>query len=109
MTDFLKKNSNKRYSRYTFLEAVFAERFVRTIRDLPKRAVLQKGYGIWIDILPKLTKQYNIRIHSSNNMTPIQLSLKKEERDVYRSLQDKRNKINSKFQLTELFRLVDLM
>ena len=35
--DFLNKNNNKLYPRKTYLGAVFAERFNRTIRDLPER------------------------------------------------------------------------
>ena len=44
-TDLLKKNNNKRYSRYTSLGAVFAECFNRTNRDLLERAVFQSRDG----------------------------------------------------------------
>ena len=37
--DFLNKNNIKIYSRNTSLGAVFAERFNRTMRDLPKKIV----------------------------------------------------------------------
>ena len=51
-------NSNiKHYSRNTSLGAVFAERFIRTIRDLLKRPVFERGDGNWIDILPTITKK----------------------------------------------------
>ena len=55
--DFLNKTDIKLYSRNTSLGAVFAERFNRTIRDLLKRPVFEKGDGNWIDILPVITKQ----------------------------------------------------
>ena len=79
LQDFLNKNNIKLYSRNSSYGAVFAERFNRTIRDLPKRPVFEKGDGNWIDVLPKITKQYNNRIHLSNMLTPIQASLKKNE------------------------------
>ena len=67
--DFLNKNNIKLYSRNTSLGAVFAERISRTIRDLLKKPVFEKGDGNWIDILPTITKQYNRRIHSSTKLT----------------------------------------
>ena len=55
--DFLNKNKIKLYSRNTSLGAVSAERFNRTIRDLLKRPVFEKGDGNCIDVLPTITKQ----------------------------------------------------
>ena len=104
----MNKNSIKLYSRNSSYGAVFAERFNRTIRDLLKRPVFEKGDGNWIDVLPKITKQYNNRIHSSTKLTPIQASLKKNERYVYKNLLDKRKKISPKFQIKDLVRTADL-
>ena len=75
--DFLSKNNINTYSRNSSYGAVFAERFNRTIRDLLKRPVFQKGDGNWVDVLPTTTKQYNNRKLSSTKFTPIQASLKK--------------------------------
>ena len=83
--DLLNKNNFELYSINTSVGAVFAERFNRTIRDLLKRPVFEKGDGNWIDILPTITKQYNNIIHSSNKLTPIQASLKKNEGFVYKN------------------------
>ena len=55
-----------------------------------KMIVFEQGDAKWIDILPKITKQYNNRIHSSTKLTPIQASLKKKEGFVYKNLSDKR-------------------
>ena len=49
--DFLNKNNIKLYSRNSSYGAVFAERFNRTIRDLLKRPVFEKGDGNRIDVL----------------------------------------------------------
>ena len=81
--DFLIKNNIKLYSRNSSFGSVFAEGFNCTIRDLLKRPVFEKGDSNWIDELPKITKQYKSRIHSSTKLTPIQASLKKNEGYVY--------------------------
>ena len=106
--DFLNKNNIKLYSRNSSYGAVFAERVNRTIRDLLKKPVFEKGNANWIDVLPTITKQYNNRIHTSTKLTPIQASLKKNEGYVYKNLLDKRNKIKPKFQLNDLVRTADL-
>ena len=106
--DFLKKNNIKLYSRNSSLGAVFAEKFNRTVRDLVKKIVFEQGDGKWIDILPKITKQYNNRIHSSTKLTPIQASLKKNEGYVYKNLLDKRKKKKPKYEIADLVRTADL-
>ena len=106
--DFLNKNDIKHYSRNSSYGAVFAERFNKTIRDLLKRPVFEKGDGEWIDILPTITKQYNNRVHSSTKLTPIQASMKKNEGFVYKNLIDKRNKIKPKYEIGDLVRTADL-
>ena len=106
--DFLNKNNIKLYSRNSLYGAVFAERFNRTIRDLLKKIVFEKGDSKWIDTLPTITKQYNNKVHSSTKLTPIQASLKKNEGFVYKNLIDKRNKIKPKFKINNLVRTADL-
>ena len=107
-TNLINTKKIKRYSRNTALGAVFAERFNRTIRDLLKKPVFEKGDGNWIDVLPKITKQYNNRVHSSTKLSPIQASLKKNEGYVYKNILDKRKKIKPKFQVNDLVRTADL-
>ena len=106
--DFLNKNNIKLFSRNSSFSSVYAERFNRTIRDLPKKPVFEKGDGNWIDVLPTITKQYNNRIHSSTKLTPIQANLKKNEGYFYNNLLDKRKKIKPKFQINDLVRVADL-
>ena len=83
--NFLNKNNNKFYSRNTTLGAVSAENFYRTIRDLHKKPVFERGDGNSIDSLSTITKQYDKRSHSSSKFTPIEASLKKNEGYVYKS------------------------
>ena len=105
--NFLNTKNIKHYSRNTSLGAVFAECFNRTIRDLLKTPVFEKGYGNWIIVLPGLTKQYNNLISTSTEITSIQASLKNIEGYVYHKLLDKRKKIKPKFQINDFVRTAD--
>ena len=82
----------------------FAERFNESIRNLPKKFVFERGDANWIDVLPTITKQYNIRIHSSTKLNRIQASLKKNEGFVCNILLDKRKKMKRRFQVNGLAR-----
>ena len=106
--DFLNKNNIKLYSRNSLYGAVFAERFNRTITDLLKKPVFEKGDGNWIDVLQTITKQYNNKTHSSTKLTPTQASLKKNEGYVYKNLLDKRKKVKPKYEIGDLVRTADL-
>ena len=107
--DFLNKNNTKLYSRNSSYGAVFAERFNRTIRDLLKKIVFEQGDGNWIDVLHRITKQYNNnRIHTSTKLSPKDASSKKNEGFVYKILLDKRKKVSPKFQINNLVRTADL-
>ena len=106
--DFLNKKNIKLYSRNSSYGAVFAESFNRTIRDLLKKPVFEKGDGNWIDILQSITKKYNNRVHSSTKLSPKDASLKKNEGYVYKNLLDKRKKIKPKYEIGDLVRTADL-
>ena len=106
--DFLNKNNITLCSRNSSYGAVFAERFNRTIRDLLKKIVFERGDANWTDVLPTITKQYNNRIHSSTKLSPEDASLKKNEGFVYKNLLDKRDKLKPKFQINDLVRVADL-
>ena len=104
----LKNNNIKHFSRNISLGAVFAERFNRLIKNLLTKPVFQAGTSNWVDVLPTITEKYNNRRYSSTKLTPVQASLKKNEGYIYKSLLDKRKKMNSKFQVNDLARKADL-
>ena len=106
--DFPNKNNIKIYSRNSSYGAIFVERFNRTIRDLVKKIVFEQGDANWVDILQTITKQYINRKHSSTKLTPIQVSLKKNEGFVYKNLLDKSKKVKPKFQINDLVRTAGL-
>ena len=84
--NFSNNNDIEHYSRNTYLGAVFAERFIKSIGTLLKIPVFEKSDGISIDVLPIITKQYNNRVHTSTKLTPMQASLKKNEVIGYKKL-----------------------
>ena len=106
--DFLNNNNIKRYSRYTDKGAVFAERFNRTIRNLLKKPVCEKGRADWLKELPSVIKQYNKTIHHSTKMTPNQASRKSNEKIVYNNLKDNRELQKPKYKLGQLVRTADI-
>ena len=106
--EFLNNNKIKRYSRYTDKGAVFAERFNKTIRNILKKPVFEKGRADWISELPSVNKKYNNTIHNTIKMTPVQASKKSNEKLVYSNLQDRRAKQQPKFKLGDLVRTADI-
>ena len=107
-TDLLDKTIIKRYSRLTSLGAVFAERFIRTIRDLLRRPVSKRGDANWVDVLPSITKQYFEGSHSSTKLTSIQCFSKKNEAHTHQILLDKGKKRKPKYKPHDLTRSANL-
>ena len=102
--NFLKSKSIHHYSRFTDKGPSTAERVIRTIRNLLKKPVFEKGNADWISELPSIIKQYNNTIHSSTKMTPIQASKKVNGKEVFSNLRDDRVKQKPKFHLSQLVR-----
>ena len=92
--NFLKSKNSQHYSRYTDKGPSIAERVIRTIRDLLKKPVFLAGNADWLSELSSVVNKYNITIHNSFKVTPVQASKKVNERKVYSNLQDKRKKLN---------------
>ena len=67
--NFLKRKIFQHYSRYTDKGPSLAERVIRTIRNLLKKQVFEKGNANWISELPSIIKKYNNTIHNSIKMT----------------------------------------
>ena len=106
--NFLKSKNIHHYSRFTDKGPSIAERVIRTIRNLLKKPVFEKGKADWISELPSVIKKYNNSIHSSTKMTPVQASKKVNEKEVYSNLQDRRVKQQPKFKLGQLVRTADI-
>ena len=70
----LKEYETKLYSTYSDLKAVFIERFNRTLLHIINKPMFINGDGNWVSILNDAVITYNINIHSTINMTPVDAS-----------------------------------
>ena len=84
--EWLKKNDIKMYSTFNEGKAVVIERFNRTLKNKMYKQFTAKGNTQYLDMLPKLLKQYNDTKHSSIKMSPVEASLKKNQGIVYFNL-----------------------
>ena len=106
--NFLKSKNIQHYSRYTDKGPSIAERVIRTIRNLLKKPVFEKGNANWLSELPSVIEQYNNTIHHSIKMTLNQASKKSNEKAVFDNLRDDREKQKPKFKLGDLVRTADI-
>ena len=97
--NFLKSKNIQHYSRLTDKGPSIAERVIRSIRNLLKKPVFEKGIANWISELPSVNKQYKSTIHSSVKLTPIQANKKSNEKEIYSNLQDRRVRQQPQFKL----------
>ena len=106
--NLLKSKNIHHYSRYTDKGPSIAERVIRTVRNLLKKPVFEKGRADWVSELPSVIKKYNNTIHNSIKMTPNQASKKSNEKIVYTNLKDNREVRKPKFKLGDLVRTSDI-
>ena len=73
-----------------------------------KKPVFLEGKADWFSELSSVIKQYNITIHHSTKMTPVQASKKKNGKLVFDNLTDDREKQQAKYKLGQLVRTADI-
>ena len=86
MKELLEKNGITLYSTENEEKSSVCERWNRTIKSKMWKQFTVQGNTQYLDMLPKLVKQYNNTKHSSIKMTPIEASKKKNEGTVYFNL-----------------------
>ena len=84
--DLLEKHSVQIYSTENEEKSSVVERWNRTIKSKMWKQFTVQGNTMYLDMLPKLVKQYNNTKHSSIKMTPSEASKKKNEGTVYFNL-----------------------
>ena len=104
----MKSKNIQHYSRYTDKGTSIAERNIRTLRNLLKKPVFEKGKADWLSELPSVVKKYNNTIHHSIKMTLVQASKKSNEKVVYNNLKDNRVKQKPKYRLGQHVRTSDI-
>ena len=106
--NFLKSKNIQHYSRFTDKGPSIAERLIRTLRNLLKKPVFEKGRADWLSELPSVFNKYNNTIHHSTKMKPIDASKKSNEKEVFSNLRDDRVKRQPKYKLGQLVRTADI-
>ena len=104
----MKAKNIQHYSRFTDKGPSIVEGVIRTVRNLMKKLVFEKGNADWLYELPSVITKYNNSIDSSTKMTPIQASKKSNEKEVYSNLKDNREVQKPKFNLGQLVRTADI-
>ena len=104
----MKARNIHHYSRITDEGPSIAERAIRTIRNLSKKPVSDKGNADWLSELSSVIKKYNNTIHHSIKMTPIRARKKSNEKEVYSNFKNKREIRKPKFKLGQLVRTADI-
>ena len=84
--DLLGKNKITFYSTNNGEKSSVVERWNRTIKNKMWKQFTVQGNTQYLDILPKILKQYNNTKHSSIKMSPTEASKKKNEGVVYFNL-----------------------
>lgn len=93
--DLMKKYKINLYHTYSVLKASVVERFNRTLKNKLWKIFSLQGNYRYIDILPKVTNEYNNTIHSTIKMKPKDVS-KKHEKTLLESVYNYKND-NKKF------------
>ena len=86
MKELLEKNGITLYSTKNEEKSSVCERWNRTIKTKMWKQFTVQGNTMYLDMLPKILKQYNNTKHSSIKMTPIEASMKKNAGLVYFNL-----------------------
>ena len=86
LKDLLDKYKIQIYSTENEEKSSVVERWNRTIKTKMWKQFTVQGNTQYLDMLPKILKQYNNTKHSSIKMTPIEASKKKNEGTVYFNL-----------------------
>ena len=90
--NFLRVKNIHHNSRFTDKGPNMAEKVIRTVRNLLGKQYLKKGDADCFSKLPTVLKKYEITIHDSTKMKPIDSLKKINEKEVYSNLQNKREK-----------------
>lgn len=70
MKEYCREHSVNMYSTYSGNKSVFAERFIRTLRDQLFRLATVTNSNAYLKALPGIVDTYNATIHSSIKQTP---------------------------------------
>ena len=94
--DLLQKHNITLYATENEEKSSVCERWNYTIKTKMWKQFTVRGNTVYLDILPKILKQYNNTKHSSIKMTPVEASKKKNENTLYFNLYGDMEQLSSK-------------
>lgn len=74
MTNFYQQKNIHHYVAHNESKATFAERVIQTLKRTMYRYMIHKNELRWLDVLPKITENYNASYHSAIYMAPKQVN-----------------------------------
>jgi hypothetical protein len=93
VNSWLKENEIIMYSTYSEHKSCVVERFNRTLKEMMWKKFTAENTRKWIDMLDKLMKIYNNKVHSTIGMSPVKASKKEKEMTVLQNIIDKTRSI----------------
>uniref|UniRef100_A0ABD2XQD3 Integrase catalytic domain-containing protein n=1 Tax=Trichogramma kaykai TaxID=54128 RepID=A0ABD2XQD3_9HYME len=101
----MKKYKIHLYSTYSNLKASICERFNRTLKNIMWKHFSIQGNYKWINILPKLTIEYNERKHRTIGMKPVQVTHENERDILNTKFAQKVGSVSQKFKIGDKVRV----
>jgi len=89
VNSWLKENNIVMYSTYGEHKSAVVERFNRTLKGMMWKRFTAENIRNWIDMLDKLMKTYNNKVHSTIGMSPVKASQKQNEMKVLQNTIEK--------------------
>lgn len=91
-------DSNKivMYSTYGESKSMIAESFIKTLKTNLQKYFTETNSRNWIDVLPKIVKEYNNHKHSSIKMTPNEARKEENEVQAYKNLRNSHKDLPTK-------------
>src|SRR5436190_5723270 len=101
----MKKHSINHYHTYSNLKASIVERFNRTLKNWMWEMFSAQGSYKWLDLLPKLLKRYNNKVHRSIGMKPVDVNSKSAGEVYIKLLPNKAINRKPKFKVGDYVRI----
>ena len=96
LKELLKKDNKTLYATENEEKSSVCERWNRTIKTKMWKQFTVQGNTVYLDIPPKILRQYNNTKHSSIKMAPAEASKKKNQNAVYFNLYGNMEQLSSK-------------
>src|SRR6201995_1012763 len=93
VNNWLKENNIIMYSTYSEHKSAVVERFNRTLKEMMWKKFTAENTRVWINMLDKLMKIYNNKVHSTIGMSPVKASKKENTIKVLQNTIDKTRSI----------------